>query len=188
MSTASSPTPKSVLQMSRTLLCRPALSGDPSVRVRPYSGESDIDLWLRIRERAFAAERVGVRKWTRDDFRRELLQKPWWSPERLWIAETIEHSTRLDEPAGTAVGTVALADRPGRDKSMPAVHWLAVLPRYRRLGVGQMLMATLEAYCWDRGWKEIALETHTKWRRAASFYAALGYTTTDDVLGPADRT
>jgi GNAT superfamily N-acetyltransferase len=55
------------------------------------------------------------------------------------------------------------------------VHWLAVLPGWRRRGVGRYLMSVLEARAWELGYREVWLETHAAWAEAVRLYQALGY-------------
>lgn len=171
MSTANDSTPPIVLQLTKTLVERPPACDVMGTQLRPFEGEQDIDIWLGLRDRAFARERVGVGVWTHDDFHREFLDKWWWQPERLWFAELLGDGATVPR----VVGTVTLADRGSEAEPRPVVHWLAVLPQYRRCGMARALMAALETHCWDRGWKHVALETHRKWQRAIAFYEELGY-------------
>jgi GNAT superfamily N-acetyltransferase len=156
-----------VVQLVKQLESRPILPSVPGILVRNYAGPQDIGPWLALRHRAFARLKVGVRHWDRDDFEQELLSKPWWSPERLWLAELFS-----GESAGALVGTVALAER---SLGKPAVHWLAVDPRYRRRGIARLLLAHLESACWDAGQRRIWLETHSAWQEAGALYRRLGY-------------
>ena len=141
------------------------------VQLRHFAGPDDIAPWLRLREAAFARQRLGVRQWTEEEFRAELLDKPWWSNERMWLAE----GTALDPAQQRLIGSVTWADRATTHEVRPAIHWLAVLPSYRRQGVGQLLMAALERSCWDAGYRQIWLETHVAWSAAGEFYQRLGY-------------
>ncbi len=175
MSTASNSRQPIVLQLSRQLSERPTVTSETALRLRPFKEDADIDRWLILRSKAFAFERLGVRSWTRDDFQQEFLDKWWWAPTRLWFAELAEENGATP----LQVGTVALADRGNEQNPRPVVHWLCVLPRYRRRGIAKQLMNTLESYCWERDWREIALETHVKWQRAVAFYRALGYREVD---------
>jgi GNAT superfamily N-acetyltransferase len=141
----------------------------PGVRLRQFAGLGDIDAWLELRRRSFESEPVSVRPWARTDFQAEFLDKSWWSPERLWFAE-FEAETNghaLAQP----VGTIALAQR----GTLSVIHWLCVLPEFRRRGIGRLLMAALETRCWDAGEREVGLETHSQWNAAVKFYTALGY-------------
>lgn len=155
----------SVLQLSKVLTSAPVVGWVAGVGLRNYRGPEDIDPWLRLREQAFAREKVGVRRWDVSDFRREILEKPWWSPQRMWLAEG----------AGQAIGAVMLARRGSGPESRPVVHWLMVSPGWRRRGVGRLLIAAAERACWEAGGREIWLETHVQWTAAVAFYTALGY-------------
>jgi GNAT superfamily N-acetyltransferase len=160
-----------VLHLHRVLTERPLAPDGRTVGVRTYHGTEDIDEWLEIRQWAFARERVGVGRWTREDFKREFLAKPWWSPEHMWFAVAREPASGAEK----AVGTVTLARRGMGPDSRPVIHWLAVLPAWRRRGVGQLLVRTLEIACWEAGDREILLETHASWEKATALYEALGY-------------
>lgn len=159
-----------VLQLTRKLIDRPAVPAIADVRLRHYAGPEDIAIWLDLRRRAFARQKVGVRDWDASDFEREFLQKSWWRPGAMWFAET----QPLLHPA-TAVGTVTLARRGDPPEGKPVVHWLAVLPSFRRRRIGRLLMAALEAAAWDAGGRQIWLETHSQWDEATRLYEALGY-------------
>jgi len=154
-----------VLQLSKALTSPPEVTPVPGVRLRTYRGPEDIGPWLQLRHAAFARERLGVRQWTEEDFASEFLDKPWWQPARMWLAEAGNPS----EPI--LVGSVTLAFR----GPLPVIHWLIVASTWRRRGVGRLLIGTLESECWHGGLREIALETHAAWERARSFYHALGY-------------
>jgi GNAT superfamily N-acetyltransferase len=155
-----------VVHRQRALHARPPSSSAPDVVLRSYRGKEDITTWLRLREQAFARQKVGVRQWDADDFRREFLEKPWWRPDWMWFAETL---------ASESIGTVTLAIRQSASAAIPVVHWLCVLPNWRRRGIGRLLMNTLEQAAWDAGYREVALETHEAWREAAAAYEAMGY-------------
>jgi GNAT superfamily N-acetyltransferase len=133
--------------------------------LRIYAGPQDIDRWLAIRREAFAGEPIGVGDWSEADFRREFLAKPWWRPEAMWFADASNES----------VGTITLARRGVGAGSKPVMHWLAVVPQWRRRGIGRLLIATLEAAAWDTGEREIHLETHAAWASALSLYKSVGY-------------
>jgi GNAT superfamily N-acetyltransferase len=158
-----------VLQMTHLMTARPEVPVAAGVRLRNYCGPEDVALWLDLRRRAFARQRVGVGDWDEADFRREFLNKPWWNPQHMWFAE------REATPASSIVGTITLAERGNGPSAKPVVHWLAVLPGYRRRGIGRLLMATLEAAVWDSGGRQVWLETHSAWTEAGRLYAALGY-------------
>ncbi len=160
-----------VLQLTHILHTRPEVSACSGVDLRHYAGPQDIEPWLRLRTLAFARQKVGVRQWTAADFQAEMLDKPWWRPECMWLAEEMV----FRGGAKTLVGTVTLAWRGEPPAGNPAVHWLAVLPGNRRRGVARMLLAALEAAVWDAGHRQIWLETHAGWSEANDFYRAHGY-------------
>jgi len=174
-------------QLSKSLLPPVANARIPGVEVRHFLGPDDIPQWIELRNRAFARETVGVRQWDEADFRREILDKPWWSPDRLWFAVATPETADQDStapaslglaaapPSGRVVGAVVLADRGVAEKAQAAIHWLMVAPAWRRRGVGQHLIAALEARAWELGHRRVVLETHAGWRSAGHFYERLGY-------------
>jgi GNAT superfamily N-acetyltransferase len=163
-----------VIQLSRQLQARPTPPEIAGIRLRPYRGREDIATWLDIRRRTFGRQKVGVRDWQECDFEREFLEKPWWRPGAMWFAE----SQRMLLP-DTPVATVTLARRGTPPGDKPVVHWLCVLPGFRRRGIGRLLIATLEAAVWDAGGRQVWLETHSGWAEAARLYADCGYEPVD---------
>jgi GNAT superfamily N-acetyltransferase len=155
-----------VVHRKHRLQVRPPSLSAPDVELRTYRGDEDIAIWLRLREQAFARQKVGVRQWDTEDFRREFLEKPWWRSDWMWFAETLQSEV---------IGTLTLAIRQSAVAAIPVVHWLCVLPKWRRRGIGKLLMNTLEQSAWDAGYREVALETHEGWREAAAAYEAMGY-------------
>lgn len=99
----------------------------------------------------------------------------------MWLAETLGHSvpgTDSTPNQRQLIGAVTLSLRGTPDQSQaarPAVHWLVVHPRWRRRGIGKLLMMHLEAAAWNAGHREIFLETHAAWEDAVQFYQTLGY-------------
>ncbi len=170
-----------IVRMIRNLEERPAVQPVPGVRLRHFRDDADVDRWLEIRHKAFGRQRLGVRSWTQADFRREFLDKPWWQPELMWFADVTMLSVDegADEDNYRSVGTVSLALRQGatvaQSAACPAIHWLAVLPGWRRRGIGRWLVQAAEQRCWDLGYRSIWLETHRAWREAVALYEQLGY-------------
>jgi GNAT superfamily N-acetyltransferase len=160
-----------VLQMRLDLDSRPELASVQGVTTRHFNGSQDIDAWLEIRHRAFAREKIGVRQWTHTDFEAEFLAKPWWSPELLWFAEVPPDAQKPSQ----CVGTVARALRGAGFDARPVVHWLAVLPGWRRRGIGRLLLSQLHQACWDAGQRQVWLETHVGWEAAVRLYREVGY-------------
>lgn len=159
---------RKVLHLSRVLKSRPVLCEVAGVTVRNFEDSHDIASWLDLRRRAFKYEALAVRDWDADNFQAEFLAKPWWSPQHLWFAEA---KSRDKQPVGAA-GAIAMAMRAG---DQPVIHWLMVLPEWRRRGVGRLLLNSLEVACWDAGYRRIGLESHAAWSAAVEFYRAMGY-------------
>ena len=172
-----SPRMNNVLHLYRMLNERPELPRLPGVALRHFAGPRDIGAWLEIRHRAFAREKVGVRQWAAADFEAEFLSKPWWKPERLWFAEVDSGIPGIS--LASPIGTITLAFRGGGAEAQPVIHWLAVLPSWRRRGVARLLLAALEQTCWEAGYREVGLETHAGWTAALRFYERAGYRSKD---------
>jgi GNAT superfamily N-acetyltransferase len=159
----------SILQMSKAIVAEPVAAAKSDVVVRNYADPADIEPWLTLRDRAFAREQVGVRKWNQDDFQREFLEHWWWQPERMWLAEVAYG------PQRRLAGSITLAMRGEPENARPVVHWLVVDPTWRRRGIGRLLLEHLETAAWQAGYREIFLETQAGWKAAAKFYEALGF-------------
>ena len=174
---------RTVLHLIREIEVPPVVPDIAGIALRNFAGRQDIEMWLELRRRAFGAETFRVRDWNRQDFAAEFLVKPWWSPDGFWFAENIASSVPLEH----AIGSVALAVRAHPRKptsesrgfhdidALPVVHWLMVLPEWRRRGIGRLLVTTLEAACWQAGHRKVAVETHAAWSAAVAFYRSLGY-------------
>jgi GNAT superfamily N-acetyltransferase len=159
-----------VLQLVRILPAKPEITPVEGFKLRHYTGPADVELWLEIRRKAFARQKLGVRDWSAADFEREFLSKPWWTSRSMWFAES--QATLLPPQA---VGVVTLGWRGPLEAGKPVIHWLAVLPRFRRQGIARLLVQHLEQLVWESGRREIYLETLAAWTEAAAFYQALKY-------------
>ena len=146
----------------------------PGLRIRPLAWESELDRWLELRRQAFFDLQPGVRAWCREDFEREIVRKAWSAEAVAWVAETAD--------GREMAGTVSLARRGSGDRATAVVHWLAVLPSYRRQGIGRALIERLEHQCWDAGGRVVEVETHSAWRAATAIYRALGYVPASHVV------
>ncbi|MES1213729.1 MAG: GNAT family N-acetyltransferase [Singulisphaera sp.] len=160
-----------VMHFLKRLQTRPTVGAAAAFSLRSFAGPTDIPLWLELRNRAFARAKPGILAWNESDMARELFDRPWWSPDRVWFA--LAHEPGSDQPV--ALGTVALAARATAEGEAGAVHWLAVLPAWRRRGVARLLMQALEERAWNLGYREIYLETHAGWTGAQRLYEALQY-------------
>ncbi|HEY2759231.1 MAG TPA: GNAT family N-acetyltransferase [Pirellulales bacterium] len=172
-----------VRHLQRQLSDCPQMTTAMGVTVRSFAGPWDIFSWLELRNGAFARQRIGVRKWSADDFVNEFVSRWWWRPDLMWFAEA--DAAALDEPPSPTaesssprlqlIGSVTLAMRGEADSAKAVVHWLMVDPRWRRRGVAKCLMGHLEVAAWNAGHRAIYLETHTAWQAAAKFYDVMGY-------------
>jgi len=168
-----------VVQLQRTIPARGEPMPVAGVCVRRFGGPADIDAWLALRDRSFVDQSRGVRAWSRSTFAAEITSKLWWQPEQMWLAESkAADDDKTQDDTTQLAGSVTLALRGAGPDARPVVHWLMVDPGWHRRGIGALLMAELEAHCWDSGHRQIWLETHGDWREAARFYESLGYTAT----------
>ena len=58
-----------ILQLVRRLECCPVVSRPDEWHLRHYADPSDVDVWLALREAAFADSPIAVRRWTHAEFR-----------------------------------------------------------------------------------------------------------------------
>lgn len=101
---------------------------------------------------------------------------------RLWVTESLDNYDQFRRPVfvaevdGGVVGFVC-----GRERR----HWtgetdayvgeLAVADEVAGQGIGRRLMAMIEEWTRDAGYRRLTLETGAANRGARAFYAALGY-------------
>ena len=137
------------------------------ISVRPFQAPGDLQGWLDLRERAFTGQSPSVGKWSQADMRRELLDKPWWKPERTLMA--------VCRATAKVVGSATLAVQIRNQRPTATLHWLMVEHAWRRRGVGRALVSQLEHAAWADGFRQVWLETHTGWKGATSLYLKLGY-------------
>ncbi|MGC4005390.1 MAG: GNAT family N-acetyltransferase [Pirellulales bacterium] len=169
-----------ILRLTKRLESPPVLPATPAgYAIRTFREAGDISGWLKLRDRSFARQRESLQSWTERDFDREFLDKPWWRPERMWLAESLlpwfDPWRSEEHPAGEIVGAVALGERPTPEGPLAIVHWLMVAPRARRGGLARALMAHLERAAWDGGAREVGLETLRSWEAAVELYRGMGY-------------
>ncbi len=177
-----------ILQLCKTLAVPSPLPTLPdNISFRHYQGEQDARAWLALRSLAFSRQKRGIQAWDHADFEREFLQKPWWKPARMWLAELPPLDCSTEQPASPLsllkpvsgqpllIGTVTLAERALPVETRYVLHWLMVAPRFRGQGIATALVTRLEAAAWERGARTIYLETHAAWTEAAGLYRKLGY-------------
>src|SRR3954466_7382944 len=124
----------SVIHFRRQLDGPPVAVDVPDSCVRNWKIPDDVPAWLSLRDRAMADQMPRARSWSHADFQSEMLDKNWWRSDWTWLATSDRR----------VVGSVTLAIRDGKARSVPVVHWLLVDPAWRRRGVAQLLIAHLE--------------------------------------------
>jgi ribosomal protein S18 acetylase RimI-like enzyme len=155
-----------VQQLSHTLLKEPEVIPVKGFAIRHFKGDTDIIHWVKLMNRAFQDLNPPMRHWTEADFKARFTQRSGWSPGDLFFASNQKKQV---------VGSVSVSFRQKGKERMPAVHFLAVRPQWRRQGIARLLVASLESAMWARGFREIFLETHAGWDEAIRFYKAIGY-------------
>jgi ribosomal protein S18 acetylase RimI-like enzyme len=110
---------------------------------------------------------------------REYFRDPVLSAEKLLgIFETMTFYVYRSE--GEIVGVAALSVKsPGEGQ----IHWVYILPRHQRKGIGKALVKYLEQEAQERGLKRLKLHTVGTAIWAISFYRKLGY----HLIGKVDR-
>ena len=152
----------------KTLNDCPQVDSTAGYGIRPFLHANDIDAWLSLREVAFANETPVVGNWTRKDFTREFIEKPWWQPEKTWVAVP-------ELKPNIIIGSCTLIANQDDDFLEGAIHWLMVDPAWRGQGVARALLSQLEHSAWQLGVQTLRVETHTGWGRAVRFYELAGY-------------
>jgi GNAT superfamily N-acetyltransferase len=123
----------------------------------------------------------------------ELRWKEWGRPPEpvdldWWVDATRRESGPADvpvtfaavTPSGTPVGAVGLGEfdiEERRDRS-PWVLGMVVLPAWRRLGIGRMLLARLEAHAAAHGYEQIWVATG----EACTFYQRCGWSPMEELV------
>lgn len=150
------------IRFAKRLTGRPALLPDATRSIVSFVDRPSSADWLQLHGAIFLQ---GRDVWSEARFRRELLDRDWFAPQRMWWA--------ISPNGGAAIGAITLeiAGDVGR------IHWLMVDPAARRRGIAAALLATLENAAWECGVRRITAETLSTWRPAVAFYRRHGYAT-----------
>lgn len=147
------------LRLEKTLLAAPVTVAT-STTVVTFADRPSVQDWLRLHGEIFLH---GRDIWTESRFRRELLERDWFLPQRMWWA--------ISPESDTAIGAITLEVA----GDVGQIHWLMVDPAARRRGVAAALLATLENAAWQCGASRITAETLSTWEPAVAFYRRQGY-------------
>jgi ribosomal protein S18 acetylase RimI-like enzyme len=112
------------------------------------------------------------------------LTRPWNDPVKdIARKRTVQPELFL---VGDLDGVVVASVMAAFDGHRGSVNYLAVLPAMQRRGLGQQMMATVQARLLAMGCPKINLHIRAANTQVAGFYAALGYTQ-DDVISLGKR-
>lgn len=158
-----------VLRYSKTLVESPPVARCAAYTASEYAGLSDAQAWLDLRNSALHEQTCPGRDWLRSDFQREFLDQPWFDPTCFWLTRRCRPST---DPAAAGSLVLQLDQRP-----VATIRWLLVAPDCRRQGIASHLLTLAERVAWQRGRRQVEMETLSTWQPACQFYEAHGYQT-----------
>ena len=87
----------------------------------------------------------------------------------------------LAEKAGVLAGCIAIAERSERRAQL---RWLVVRPKFRGTGLGRHLVDASLAYCVDRGFETVFLETTDGLDASMQMYEKRGFTVVRETTEP----
>ena len=122
--------------------------------------------WLDIIRRSYGGD------WPDDAFQRHMLSEESFRPERLFFVVT--EAGRPIAAAG-ALRKLLHGDRTGY------LHMMAVLPEFRRRGLGTALLRRCLIYFREQGWRNAALDTEVSRPEAIALYLANGFVPTPEI-------
>ena len=116
--------------------------------------------WLDIIRRSYGGD------WPDDAFQRHILSEESFRPERLFFV-----AAETGRPVATAGALQKLihGDRTGY------LHMMAVLPEFRRRGLGTALLRRCLIYFREQGWRDAVLDTEVSRPEAIRLYLAGGF-------------
>lgn len=123
--------------------------------------ESEHVAWVDMLNASFQPESLN---WTLDNFQREFVQDPVFEHERVFVMLY----------AGALVGTATAWEADFGDGPVGLIHWVGVIPSFRRRGVGIALTVRALESLADRGYSDAWLNT-SRHRVATHLYGSLGF-------------
>ena len=92
------------------------------------------------------------------------------------VVKSPEHSAFVCETEGKVVGLLHVYGRPALEKPAEAIIQSIVVDKtYRKVGIGNELMATAELWATEHGYGSIALYSRTDRDDADAFYSQMGF-------------
>jgi ribosomal protein S18 acetylase RimI-like enzyme len=142
----------------------PALPENFSLR---SSRAGDEAVWLDIIRRSCGGD------WPGDSFERHMLSEESFRPERLFFVVT--EADAFGGRAGRAVAAAGALQKLFHGDRTGYLHMMAVLPEFRRRGLGTALLRRCLIYFREQGWRDAALDTEVSRPEAIAFYLANGF-------------
>ncbi len=94
------------------------------------------------------------------------------------VVKSPEHSAFVCETEGKLVGLLHVYGRPALEKPAEAIIQSIVVDKaYRKVGIGNQLIAAAELWAIERGYDYIALHTRTDRDDAHAVYSQMGFRT-----------
>jgi ribosomal protein S18 acetylase RimI-like enzyme len=94
------------------------------------------------------------------------------------VVKSPEHSAFVCETGGKVVGSLHISGRPALEKPAEAIIQSIVVDQaYRKVGIGNELMAAAEHWATEQGYGSITLYTRTDRDDAHAFYSQMDYRT-----------
>lgn len=142
----------------------------PGYTLRTYR-PGDEDDWLEIIRLSYGGE------WGPDSFTRCIRDDDAFLPERLFF---VTHETRL-------VGTVGAFQKLIHGDRTGYIHMMAVLPEFRRRGLGGILLNACLRYFRTQGWRDAVLDTEEIRLAAIRLYLRNGFEPMPELPGDEAR-
>jgi ribosomal protein S18 acetylase RimI-like enzyme len=149
-----------VIMLHRDLRRAPSFALPQGYHMRPYRA-GDLDTWLGIQ----ATDPFFVP--TAETFAASMPGDDAYLGSRVMF---------LSDPAGVEVGTItAWSGAKLTGEEIGQVHWVALVPTVRGLGLGKPLLSAACAALRERGYRQAFLETNTRRVPALNLYLQFGF-------------